>query len=233
MNKANNKRIHGLQPILFSFLFLFLGMLSCNQKQEQQNKLLLDDRYQAVVNINTSASVKGPTGDFTTLINSTKNGDLFFTQNYGNEVPPFKAVVTADNNGFVIDQENNRSDSLSDINVAMIKSHDFHRIQMDPTSFFDDITYNNKLDDGTLQFNAKDMMDNPSSLYYDPSIRQLTKIDLINMMDTTQIIEVFHKKWTDSNFGKVVSEIEIIQAGRDTFYYTFDKIELSGDERNN
>ena len=44
--------------------------------------------------------------------------------------------------------------------------------------------------------------------------------------DTTEIIEVIHKKWSDSNYGKVVSEIEIIQARRDTFYYSFDSIEM-------
>ena len=230
MKKGIDKRFRVFKPILITFSILLFGIFSCNPKHELQNELLLDDRYKEVQNISTSATCTGPTGNFTTLINSTKNGDQFFTQIYGEGVPRFKAVVTAENKGFVIDQDNNRADSLSTMNVAMIKSHDFHRIQMDPGSFFDDITYNSKLDNGTELFTSRDLMDNPARLYYDRDIKQVIKIELINMMDTTQTIEIHHKKWTDSKFGKVVSEIEIIQAGRDTFNYSFDKIELNSND---
>ena len=49
----------------------------------------------------------------------------------------------------------------------------------------------------------------------------------MNMMDTTEVIEIVFKKWIESDLGKLASEIEIIQAKKDTFSFKFRAIEIN------
>ncbi|MEM9545218.1 MAG: hypothetical protein AAGA77_04560, partial [Bacteroidota bacterium] len=52
-------------------------------------------------------------------------------------------------------------------------------------------------------------------------------VEFLNMMDTTEVIQVEYKKWVESEYGKLAKEIEIVQAKKDTFHFDFKTIEIN------
>jgi hypothetical protein len=213
---------------MFCILIYSFGVVSCNEKKSTKNsELSLNPRYLQIEDINSFANCKGPNGNYTTKVVSKKDGSLFFTQIFGNRDSPFMVQLRSDNKGFVIDDKKKVLDTLSNVSIEMIRSHDFHRLQTNPESFFNQIRFEKILDTEMELFSAVDMLNNPVKIYYDKTIKQLRRVEFKNMMDTTEIIEIVCKKWSESDYGKLAKEIEIIQAKKDTFNFTFQTIEIN------
>lgn len=223
MLKFNNSRL-----LMFCILIYSFGVVSCNEKKSTKNsELSLNPRYLQIEDINSFANCKGPNGNYTTKVVSKKDGSLFFTQIFGNRDSPFMVQLSSDNKGFVIDDKKKVLDTLSNVSIEMIRSHDFHRLQTNPESFFNQIRFEKILDTEMELFSAVDMLNNPVKIYYDKTIKQLRRVEFKNMMDTTEIIEIVYKKWSESDYGKLAKEIEIIQAKKDTFNFDFQTIEIN------
>ena len=214
------------KSFMFCTLLYVFGVVSCN-KHFKKNELLLNSKYTQIEDINTIANCKGPNGEYTTKVVSKKNGELLFTQIFSNERLPFKAKLSAENNGFVIDDNKKILDTLTSVSVEMIRSHDFHRLQTNPEYFFNQIKFEKKLDAETELFTALDRLNNPVKIYYDRAIKQLKRVEFRNMMDTTEVIEIVFKKWSKSDYGKLAKVIEIIQAKKDTFNFNFQAIKIN------
>lgn len=213
-------------PQIILFIVLLVTILSCDQKNNSKN-LVLDPRYQQIEKISTLANCRGPQGYYTTEVNSSTGGDCFFSQAYADSDQLFHAKVTPDNEGFVLDNNQNIIDTLPIEAVVMIKSHDFHRLNSSPEQFFHHIEFDKKIEKGMELYRALDQLENKVKLFYNREKEQITKIELLNPMDTTQTIEVINKQWIDSAYGKMVKELEIVQAHKDTFYFNFEKIEIN------
>ncbi len=214
--------------VIFSVFLCLLGMISCNKKKDtKSNELSLDPRYLQIENINSSANCNGPNGDYTTEIISKKNGSLFFSQVFEYRDSPFMAELSSDNKGFIIDENGKVVDTLSNVSIEMIRSHDFHRIQTNPESFFNQIKFEKDLQAEMELFSGIDKLSNPVKIYYDRTVKQIRTLEFLNMMDTTEVIKVEYKKWVESNYGQLAKEIEIIQAEKDTFYFDFNTIDIN------
>jgi hypothetical protein len=83
------------------------------------------------------------------------------------------------------------------------------------------------MDKGIERFGAKDNLGNSVSLYYDRNDGHISKIELKNPVDTSELIQVAYLSWTESDFGKLAKEIEIIQAQKDTFYFNFECVKIN------
>lgn len=215
--------------ILYLYTLVFtVGIFSCDKKENKIPELLLDSRYQQIDSISTLANCNGPRGKYLTKIVSKKDGYLHFLQIYKyNEDATFIAELTSENKGFVIDENKNIIDTLSNISALMIRSHDFHRLLTNPNLFFDDITFNQITKNNLELYTARDKLNNPVKIYYNKSTKQISDVIFLNMMDTTETIKIRTEKWIDSKYGKMTKEIEIIQAKKDTFNFNFERIELS------
>lgn len=221
-------KINNYEFMKYCALIFLLALVSCGQKNSIKNKeLSLDPRYLQIEDINSLANCRGPNGYYTTKVVSKKDGSLFFTQIFSYKDAPFMAEIKSDKKGYVTDEKKNILDTLSIPAIVMIRTHDFHRLQTNPGSFFSQIKFVERLDAGIEIFSAIDQLNNPVKIYYDTSIRQLRRIEFQNMMDTTEGIEVVYKQWDESEFGKLAKEIEIIQAKKDTFNFDFETIKIN------
>ena len=207
-----------------SSIFLYL---TCGQKSgNDAEPFLLDPRYKKINHISSTALCLGPYGSYTTSVDSEKNGKLMFTQTFSYKATPFHAEIRADNTAYQLDENNNILDTLSPVEIEMIRSHNFHRIQTDPGSFYKNFAFEKKSEEGWDVFTATDRLNHPVKLFYDVSIGQIRKINLMNMLDTTQSIELIYKNWNESDYGKLARNVEIIQAGKDTFTFEFTAIRI-------
>lgn len=209
------------------FLSLF-GLISCKEnKSANNNKLSLDPRYLKIEKINSSANCVGPNGDYITKVISQENGRLVFSQDFDHEDLQFMVELSSDNTGYTIDENGIISDTLSNTAIQMIRSHDFHRIQTNPASFYDQIKFEKEVGNQIELFSGIDKLNNPAKIYYDRNIKQIRVIEFLNMMDTTEVIKIEYKKWINSDYGKLAQEIEIVQARKDTFNFDFQTIKIN------
>lgn len=221
----SNKAIKSYNRSIHLFI-LILVIVSCSTKESSTHKLTLDPKYKQVQSISTFAHCKGPNGNYTTKIMSSSDGSCYFSQvTASNKM--FTARITADLKGYAIDSLGTIIDTLSNEAVEMIRSHDFHRLHTNPQHFYNSITYDHDIDNSISLYHGIDNLQNPVSIYYVKNTRLISKIELLNPMDTTEVIEIISKKWVETDYGKMVKEIEIIQARRDTFYFVFERIKIN------
>ncbi len=223
--------LKGLVLLFQAKLSMYLGvfillLISCGQN-EKVPELILDSRYPKIQHISTFANCLGPEGRYTTEVKSSSDGSCFFSQVDANSGKSFTAIINSDLMGFVIDSMQTVIDTLPNRAVEMIRSHDFHRLHFNPQHFFDSIVFDYHLDKDLSLYRAIDRLRNPISIYYNRNTRQISKVELLSPIDTTEVIEIINKKWTNSDYGKMVEEIEIIQAKKDTFYFKFERIEIN------
>lgn len=209
------------------FVLLILGVNSCKEHENAVHELVLDSKYAQIKNIHSIAKCKGPDGNYSTEVISKEDGYLFFSQVYEYRDAPFMAELRPENKGYAIDGNKNILDTLSNLSMEMIRSHDFHRIHTHPSYFFNEITFEKKVDAQTDLYAAIDKLNNPVKLFYDRSIKQIKRIEFLNMMDPSEQIEIIHTKWMDSEYGSLAKEIEIVQAKKDTFHFSFDSIKIN------
>lgn len=203
------------------------GINACQQKGNHQSGLILDSRYAQIKHFETLAKCRGPKGTYTTKVESDTTGNCFFSQLYDYNNMPFHALLTSDTTGYVVDDKKSILDTLPQEAIEMIKSHDLHRLLTKPEQFFTNIIFAKKLQTNLDLYSAKDRLGNPVKLYYNSNSQLIAKVELLNPMDTTQLIEINNKKWMDSGYGKIVEELEIIQAKKDTFRFNFESVKLS------
>lgn len=219
MNRSSTQLLMGL--------LVFLGIQSCKQKENPQPGIALDARYAQITHFETLAKCRGPKGSYTTKVESDTTGNCFFSQVYTYTNTPFQALLTSDTTGYVVDDQKKIQDTLPQEAIEMIKSHDFHRLLTKPGQFFANITFARQLEPQLELYRAKDGLGNLAKLYYNPKTHLITKVELLNPMDTSQVIEIINKKWMESAYGKMVKEIEIIQAKKDTFHFNFESVKLN------
>lgn len=209
---------------MFCLLVFFIVGISCHEKVRE---LTLDERYSQIDKISSLAHCKGPNGAYTTKVLSKKDGSLFFSQVFEYRDSPFRAELYPGNKGYVLDSVNNVSDTLSGVAIAMIRSHDFHRMQTNPKAFYTDITFEKIAENEMELFSAVDVLQNPVKIYYDREREQIRMVEFLNMADTTEVIRVEYKKWIESAYGKLAKEVEIVQAAKDTFNFQFENLKIN------
>ena len=210
--------------IIYAIILCFLSS-ACTRK----SNLELLPEYKQIDKIESLADCFSPSGNYKTEISSEKGGQVLFTQKFNSQSNAFYAKIRKDNLGFVVDSIGNVIDTLGPNSVFMVKSHDFHRLHVQPEAFFKNISFVENIN-GLAKYSATDELNRSSSIYLDKSKSSIQKIELTNSMDTTQTIEIIYDTWQESEYGRLAKSLRIIQAGRDTFSFDYQKIEINGNE---
>lgn len=202
-------------------LFLILGLPSCNTGPIEMK---LDERYGQIQGISTQANCMSPQGPYTTQVESNIDGSCVFTQQFSPDEPAFIVHLTSNNEGYIMNEEGATQDTLSNLEVEMIRGHEFHMIHTNPHRYFENITFESSVDNEVAIFSAEDQSNRPVKIYYNSIDQLIVKTEQLNPLDTTQLIEVYFNQWEAGAFGMMVKELQIIQAQKDTFYFDFDRI---------
>ncbi|MEL7119986.1 MAG: hypothetical protein AAFO07_11115 [Bacteroidota bacterium] len=216
---------------IFSYLFLLL-LLSCNEPLEKEISLELNEKYNNIRAINAIANCEGPNGKYVSEMQSFEDGSCIFYQDFEYRDAAFYAQITANNQGFVLDSLGTPVDTLSKEVIEIVRSHEFHRLQIDPQHFFSSISFSEKIKDGIIAFSAEDRLNNPVKLTYNEREQLILKIDMVNPLDTAESIEIFNTHWAESEYGKLVQKVKIVQAQKDTFTFDYHSIELNKNKIN-
>ena len=216
-----------MKILYFASILIIWSSCSVDSAIEE---ITLDPLYSDIVKIYTVALCEGPNGRYITEVQSDMEGDCVFSQLYESDATPFVAKLTNDDQGYILDSTYNIIDTLALAAVVMIRSHEFHRMNIDPYSFFSGIKYSAKSHDKDallLKYIGIDKMKNPIEIYFDKDQGTINQINMLNPVDTSETIQIINKSWTNSDYGKMVKDLEIIQAERDTFTFNFKKVALN------
>ncbi len=212
--------------VLFG-VFLLAIVVACREKETNSSRPVLDVRYSTIRSIYASAACRGPKGEYRTRVQSNPDSSCLFSQVYSYKPEPFFARLTKDS-GFITNARDSILDTLPRGDAEAIRSHQFHRLQTDPDYFFRDMRPIHDPEKSNQVFSAKDRLGQIASLAFDLERKVLLKVSLLNPMDTTGHIDILYQKWLETAFGQLVQELQIVQAGRDTYYFSFDTILING-----
>lgn len=199
------------------FLSLFLLLTSIHFLTAQ-----VSDKY----TILTRADCTGPNGPYTTEIHSGPNGYLYFKQIREGDQIPFVAVVFDNQSAFSLKEVYSFDETLSLPVITMLRGHDFQRMARSPETFFGPLNYEGKTkvkDKKVKKYTGKDLLGEPVNLYFNND-NDLLKVDFTNSLDTTETIEILFRTFQNTSEGRIVSKVEIIQAGKDIFTFDFTEV---------
>jgi hypothetical protein len=179
----------------YLFLILFslstLGYLACNDSDKK--KLFLPPEYDQIQDILSIASCNSPFGRYTTEVNSYRDGSTYFYQKFDDRDRPFIVRIDSSSQGFLISPKDSIKDTLGLAEVEMIRGNEFHKLSSNPKFFFDDIRYEGQMIHNSQShdlFNGIDKLKNEVNLLYNDEAQSISKIELLNPLDTSQIIEI-------------------------------------------
>ena len=176
-------------------------------------------------NIVAHAECTSPEGAYTTDLLADHEGFLEFRQAYGYREGGFAAQVQGDSLAQSMDDEGRVGESLEKPVIAMLQGHNFFWMYLQPGLFFKEL---DTLD--PLHWRAKDALDNPVEILRDDHHYQVQQILLRNSLDTSELITINYLQFDSTAFGPLPQELEVVQAGRDTFHFEFTDVALNTDD---
>ena len=201
-------------------MLVVLSFAGCTS---QVNELVLPEVYENISSIEAYANCQGPNGSYKTIVKNHVDGSFEFRQEFSYRDHPFHGVVTANNEGFLIDSLGNQADTLSREVIEILRSHAFHKIHVDPDYAFLNIQMD-RSEGGSSVFEAIDRLGNPVFITYDIENKWISAFEMRNPMDTSERIEVRYTYEEETPFGALASDLVIIQGGKDVFTFNFDSV---------
>lgn len=210
-----------------------LSLIACqstNNSSAVNKEIVLDARYLAFENLISKANCSGPGFEYTTEVHSTKDGYTLFKQVRKGEMEAYLAVIPNSKEGFVMNDAGAITDTLSRESVEVVRSHEFHKVHMQPEKYFNNLAYEADtlyLSKPCEWYSGIDILGNKVRLYYDRPNQLIIGLQMLNPHNKAESIEVNYKAWMDSEWGKMVKALEIIQGGKDVYLFDFIDIELN------
>ena len=216
----------------YALLLLIFAVTSCVERQPIEGVLSLNPKYTLIQEVVSIANCSSPFGTYTTEVHSLADGSCYFIQKFSDMETPFRVHVDSIYQGYVMDETNVVLDTLSTEDVEMVRSHEIHKMSIDPNHFYSKLQFKKKvthLEKDHELYLGEDRLGNPVRLLYSPDEKLISKIELRNPKDTTQTIELFYDMWVQSSYGEMAKQIHIVQAQKDTFFFDFNTLEVLGE----
>lgn len=227
----------------YFLLFIIYGFFSCNNPdktpedtpkpvvnkkqgptniiQASLNVIAPDVVRKNFENLTSTADCLSPLGKYTTQVNSTSDGYMYFKQVFSYNPDIFEAVLLKDSAWYSLD---GKVESLPKALINRVRNHAFHNILLELEQRFHDF---GKVDTvqregkAIYQVQAKDMFNRPCYLYFETADNRLAALEFINPNNIRQAIILRFSLWKNAGPFLLPFRVDINEVGKESvFNYT-------------